>query len=737
MASNILTYFPAPTNNNLLNNFQYGQTSSSNGDQGDVKIDYNISDKDRFFGRYSESRFDSPTNNTFPLIYNKFATDPTHGGVLDWTRTISPTLVNEARAGVNYVFINNGSAGNSLTNLAQTVGVPGVPSSFLPSMTLTGGNVASFGTSDIYQLFADTVINAEDTLIWTRGKHTMHMGFQVYRYRIDTFYSGNNGEAGTILFNGQYTAGPTAGTKAGNGSGLAEADFLLGLPNEIQGGVNGGTWGQRSNSLAAFYQDDWRVTPDLTLDLGLRWELHTPWVEVENREANFNLVTGQESIAGQNGASDALYNQYNGITNFQPRVGIAWTPGGGKLVVRAGYTLSNYLEGTGTNLRLPINPPFAVEHDAQYTTAQYNNQPGSTLADGFLPFTTNPGNQFAGVTLRVWDPNVRPAVSNQWNFTLQQQFAGNMTLSAGYVGERTTHLMVPMPYFQKVLNPDGTVSPTEYLSGNPALLSEIGQISGTASIGNQDYDALQVSFQKRLSGGLEFALNYTYSKCMTNNLGYYGQAGQSGQSNYYYQNIYDAAAEWGPCDYDATHNFVGYFVYDLPLGRNRAFGKNMNKALDGVIGGWEVGGILSLHTGFPLTVTASDASNTLSRGARADCIAPGVVYGEQPSPAGGYQWFDPASYAQPAPGTFGSCGVGTIRGPGLSNFDLNLTKSFRVTERQALEVRADFINLTNTPILNAPASPTGAGNLGVGTTLGLLQDSQGARNVQLALRYHF
>ena len=114
VASNILTYFPAPTNNNLLNNFQYGQTSSSNGDQGDVKIDYNISDKDRFFGRYSESRFDSPTNNTFPLIYNKFATDPTHGGVLDWTRTISPTLVNEARAGVNYVFINNGSAGNSL-----------------------------------------------------------------------------------------------------------------------------------------------------------------------------------------------------------------------------------------------------------------------------------------------------------------------------------------------------------------------------------------------------------------------------------------------------------------------------------------------------------------------------------------------------------------------------------------------------------------------------------------------
>jgi hypothetical protein len=736
-ASKILTYFPAPSNGSLLNNYQYGQTTSSNGDQGDVKVDYNISDKDRFFARYSQSRFDNPVNNTFPLIYNAFATDPTHGGVLDWTRTISPTLVNEARAGVNYVFINNGSAGNSLTNLAQTVGIPGVPSTFLPAMTLSGGNVgsatpgaASFGTSDIYQLFADTVIHLEDTVIYTKGHHTMHIGFQAYRYRIDTFYSGNNGRAGTFLFNGQYTAGPTAGTKAGNGSGIAEADFLLGLPNEIQGGVNGGTWGQRSNSLAAFYQDDWRVTPNLTLNLGLRWELHTPWVEVKNRQANFNLVTGQESIAGQNGAGDALYNQYNGITNFQPRLGIAWTPGGGKLVVRAGYTLSNYLEGTGTNLRLPINPPFAVEHDNQYTTAQYNMLPGSTLADGFLPFTTNAGDQFKGVTLRIWDPNVRPAVSNQWNFTLQQELSAGMTLSASYVGQRATHLMVPMPYFQKVLNPDGTVSPTLALAGNPVLQSEIGQISGTASIGNQDYEALQVSMQKRLSAGLEFTLNYTYSKCMTNNLGYYGQAGQSGQSNYYYQNIYDAAAEWGPCDYDATHNFVGYTVYDLPFGRNRAFGKNMNRGLDAVVGGWEVGGILSLHTGFPLTVTASDASNTLSRGARADCIAPGHVFGTRDSPAGGYQWFDPASYAQPAPFTFGSCGVGTVRGPGLTDFDLNLTKSFRFTERQALDLRADFINLTNTPILNAP-------NQGVGTTLGLLQTSQGARNIQFALKYHF
>lgn len=734
-ASKILAsqYYPQPTNGNLVNNYQYAQNTAINGDQGDVKIDWNLSEKDRLFGRYSQSRFDNPTNNTLPLLYNSFGTDPTHTGVVDWTHTVSPSLVNEARVGVNYVFLNNGAAANGLTDFAQTAGIPGVPSAFLPSMGLSGGNVAGFGNSDVYELFADTVIHYEDTLVWSKGTHTMHIGFQGYRYRVDTFYSGNNGRAGTFLFNGQYTTAMTGAKAGGVNGGIAEADFLLGLPSEIQGGVNGGTWGQRSNSLAAFFQDDWRVTPNLTLNLGLRWELHTPWDEVRNRQANFNLASGQEYLSGQScpwSDCNALYNQYNGITNFQPRIGVAWTPGGGKLVVRAGYTMSNYLEGTGTNLRLAINPPFAVEHDNFYTGSAYATLPGSTLDQGFLPFTANPGDQYHGVTLRAWDPNVRPAVSNQWNLTLQEQITGTTTVSASYVGQRATHLMVPMPYFQQVLNPDGTVSPTQFLAGNPALLSDIGQISGTASVGNQDYQALQLSLQKRLSSGLQYSLAYTYSKCMTNNQGYYGQGGQAGQSNWYYQNIYNAAAEWGPCDYDATHNFVANAVYELPFGRGRKFGHSMNKALNTVAGGWQVGGILSLHTGFPLTVTATDASNTGSRGARADCVAPGTVFGQQNSPDGGYQWFNPAAYAQPADGTFGSCGVGTIRGPGLTDFDFSLEKTFQITERHAVDFRAEFINLTNTPILNAPIR-------GLGTTLGLLNSSQGARNIQFALKYHF
>ncbi len=174
-----------------------------------------------------------------------------------------------------------------------------MPTTFLPLMGLAGGNVASFGTTATVTMGADTAIQAGDTLIWSKGNHNMKFGFQAFRFWQNIFYSGNNGEAGSFLFNGQYTAGPVAGTKAGTvnssgtASGIAEADFVLGLPNEVLGGVNGGTWGQRNSLFAAFVQDDWRVTPNLTINLGLRWELVTPLTEVRNRQANFDLTTGQ------------------------------------------------------------------------------------------------------------------------------------------------------------------------------------------------------------------------------------------------------------------------------------------------------------------------------------------------------------------------------------------------------------------------------------------------------------
>ena len=685
-AAKILTsqYYPAPINSGLVNNYQYAQNTFINGDQGDVKIDYNISDKDRFYLRFSESRYDNPSINTLPLIYNSFSTTPTHTGVMDWTRTISPSLVNEVRFGVNYVYNSNGAAGGAVSGFGQTVGIPGVPSAFLPAMNFQGGNAATIGNSDIYQLFADTVIHYEDTIIWTKGKHTMHIGFQGYRYRIDTFYSGNNGEAGTFNFNGQYTTSSTT-TKSGNGSGLAEADFLLGLPSEIQGGVNGGTWGQRSNSVAAFFQDDWRVTSNLTFNLGLRWELHTPWDEVKNRQANFDLVTGQEYLSGQScpyNNCNALYNQYNGITNFQPRIGAAWTPGGGKLVVRAGYTMSNYLEGTGTNLRLPINPPFAHENDDQYTnSALFGVKPGSTLDQGFLPFSQSckPVDWRDAARLGSKRPSggvesVEPesAISTE----LEHHCSGQLRRAARHA-----------PYGSDALRPE-RIEPGRYRVAHQISRRQ----SNAAERGRAD---LRYCFDRKPGLRCAASAGEKAAGCGPGILGglyilqvhdqQYGllrprrpslakATGTTRTSTMQRRN-------GGPATMTPRQNFVANAVYDIPFGRGRTFGNNMNKALDAVVGGWKMAGILSLHTGFPLTIGANDASNTTSRGPRADCISPVDILGTQnasPSVGDGYQWFNPSAFAQPANGTFGSCGVGTVRGPGLTSLDFNVSKTFKI-----------------------------------------------------------
>ncbi len=723
--------YPSPINNALVNNSVNVTHSYTNQDQGDVKIDWNASEKDRVFGRYSQAHIVQPTTNSIALLYNSENTFPSYNGVVDYTRTFSPTMVNDFRAGVNYIPVVTGALTGTAFS-AGSVGIPGVPTDVLPGFCFGAGNLSNvgcgFGNPQVSEEFSDTVGQLGDTVILNHGKHTVRLGAQIMRQRINTFYSGNAGIAGQFDFNGQY-------------SGAAEADFMLGLPDEVQGGIAGGTWGQRASVFSMFAQDDWRVSNNLTVNIGLRYEIHTPWVEVHNRQANFGLQNGQEYLAGSNCPftnCEALYNTYFGIANYQPRIGIAWTPWGKKTVIRAAGTVSSFLEGTGTNLRPTLNPPFATEHDITYTPTQTP----STLAQGYLPFGSNTGNPFEGASLRVWDPNIRPAVSQQWNITVQHQFTHSSTVQVGYVGQSNNHLMVPIYANQEILNPDGSVSPGYYLSGNPTLKNEIGAAKLTQTSANQHYEALQATFQQRLNRGLEFQFNYTWSKCMTNSIGYYGGGGQASTNIYYWPNTYDASGQTGPCYYDATHVVNGYFTYDVPFGRGRTFGSNINKAADLIAGGWQVSGILTFRGGFPYTIgNFEDSSQTHAAEPRADCIAPGNVFGQMNSPTGGYQWFDPNSYAAPALGTFGNCGVGTVRGPGLATVDLSLSKTFAFTERQSLEFRAEAINLANTPILGAPnisvpGEQVSNGNIGIGN-FGQITSSQGARNVQFALKYRF
>jgi hypothetical protein len=720
---NDTSLYPLPVNSALrFNQFNVG-TSYLKSDQGDFKLDWKASDKDYFSGRYSNGRQDVPTVNTFPLTYNSFNIAPFQNGVLNWTRTISPTLVNEARFGVNNIMLNNGGEDKGLGDVAQKLGIRNAGSGLL-ALNIQNGFVGGVGSANIglQQLFANTTYHYADNLTIIRGRHMMKTGANILRQQMNTFYAGNNGRTGLMDFNGQFTQGPNAARPTSRAWG--EVDFVLGLPARLGRGLSTGTWGHRKTIYGFYFQDDWRVNDTLTLNLGLRWEYHTPLVEVKDRQSNFGAFSGQLMLAGKDGNSRALYNGYK--KDFQPRVGFAWTPTklAKKVVVRGAYTISSFMEGTGTNLRLPLNPPFNSEFEARYDPGLFTVPP-TRLDEGLAGLSAL--DPYRGANIRLWDPFVRPSEVQQWNLTTEFQLPGNQVFTVGYVGQHGTHLIVPMAYAQKQIV-NGVVLPSPYLSGNPDLISRITQISGTEANGNQQYHSLQAQLRKRFGSGLEYSASYTWSHGMSDAIGYYGDGGQGGNQSAYFQNIYDRKAEWGPTYFDARHMFISSVYYELPLGRGKHYGSGWNPIVNGVVGGWQIGGIFTAHTGFPLTIQANDASGALSRGARADVVGTP----NDPHVVGlGNRWLDRSAFAQPRNGTFGNSGVGVERGPGLKRFDFTLGKKFPVKESKWFEFRAEAFNLTNTPTFNGPGRNINS------ATFGEVASTQGERNVQLALKFYF
>jgi Carboxypeptidase regulatory-like domain len=753
VASNLFAsaLYPSPTNTNPQNNAVYTTNSQENVDQGDAKVDYKASSKDNISYRFTRAFQNNPSANSDATIGNGFSTTPIWNTVGDWTRTITSNLVNDARFGWSHITLNNGTSwASNVGQLGNTLGIgngnPGDLDGLL-AINLSNTALSNFGNAETGESFNDQVYQAEDALSWTHGRHTFKFGGEFNHEIIKTFYPGNNGELGLMDFDGRFTS-DTIGS-AGSGSGDGAADFFLGLPYQIGRGVSTGkTWTQTDNIVGIYAEDTWRLTPRLTLNLGLRYQLFTPWVEVNNQQSNYDFATGAVELAGQDGASRSLYNGVYGGKDFEPRIGFAWTPAmlGDHTVIRGAFTISSYLEGTGTNLRLPQNPPFTP---AQINTV-YNNAalPGSTSTDGIpaTPPTSSCLNYscFAGAILDLWDPNVQPAIDDQWNLAIQHQFWGNTTVQVGYVGQRATHLMVPFSYTQRELLSNSScgtppcTAPSPFFAENPTFYNTISTFTGgTQSNGTMDYNSLQAVLQKQMSHGLQYQVSYTFSKCMSDSTGYYGAWNNALSASAYWQNIYDPASEWAPCYYDATHVLSAYAVYELPIGQGKQFGSNMNKALNTVAGGWAVSPIISFRTGFPMPVYgAADESGTFSRGSRADCTGLPTITGEtaiSTPGVGGFQWFtNNGNFSNPTVGTFGDCApqLGGLRGPHYTDVDMSLHKDFQLTERFKLQFRTDFINAFNHVQLNAP-------NMSLGSTMGQVTSAQPPRNIQFALKLYY
>jgi hypothetical protein len=767
--------YPKPISNNLANNALNSFGNSLNSNQGDIRVDFRISDKDQVSGRFTRGQQHDPSTNSQPLFGNGLADAPIWNVVGDWTRSISSNLVNDMRFGWNHIVLTTGTSWDpSVGNFGQSLGIAGSNPVGLPGLlqlSFGGGTptnagagiVSNIGSLMITQNFPSQVYQYTDGLTWTHGRHTFKFGGG---YMFDditpVFYSGNSGSLGGMTFGPNFTASSDLNPLANTGDG--SADFFLGLPTAFGRGLPTGAWTQTSNMYSGFAQDTWRVNDHLTVNLGLRYEAHTPWIERNDLQANYNMKTGQVDSANKNGASRALYNGVYGGKDFQPRIGFAWTPEmlGNHTVIRGAFTISSYLEGTGTNLRLPLNAPFnggapgSPEFQTLYTPSGSTTYPLplTTASDGIIaPPNTGlscPNNScYAGVIFRLWDPNVQPALDDQINLTVQHEFGASTTVQVGYVGQVATHLMVPFSYGQLVAQPSTSCAkppctlPSPFFAANEQLAGLIGDanVSGTQSNGRMMYNALQAVFKKALGNGLEYQVSYTFAKCMTNNTGYYGTWSTNRQSTTaspYWQNVYDPKAEWAPCYYDESQNLTAYAIYDLPFGKGKHFASNAGRATNAVVGGWTVSPILTLHTGFPLALyaTGTDPTGTGSRGLRPDCNGTNTVFGRRnftaPGLGNGILWFDPTNYTNPTSG-FGTCApqLGSLRGPGYYNWDISVQKNFQLTERFKLQFRSDFLNAFNRVNLGAPNTSVAS------ATTGQITTAQPPREIQFALKLYY
>ncbi len=735
--------YPLPNNPGtgalgVSSNYLSTSASRISNHQGDVKVDYRPNEKDSYMARWSMGRYDTAgSQEALPVFMSGGTYGPTQSAMTSWTRTFSPAIVNEARIGFSRVGIDDlvlDSSGQLGADGNSKFGIPG--GQFIPGLSsiALGNGLSGIGSAATIGSTRDNKFSYSEVLTWQKRSHLLRLGGQAIRYQQNRYYAGNNGALGSFTYDGTY-------------SGSAFADFLLNdLSTKGRGAVTG-KWGHRHWLDALFVQDDWKVTRTFTMNLGLRWEYTQPIYEVADRQVNIDVFTGKLLYAGKDGNSRALYNPY--YKQFEPRIGLAWNPRS-KIVFRMGYAISTFLEGTGANLRLPLNPPYFTESNINYdprTPGDIRAGFTDVISAGNLASPRTGANPF--YQGRAWDPNLRPQFTQQYNAAVEYQFTSASSLNVAYVGQLGTHLVVPHEANNPIAGTGPVSSWTPSNDRRPLFLNgslpNVGNIAYTESSARMSYNALQVTGRRRLSGGLEFITSYTFSKSMMENLGYYG-CGSVNAEGAYWQDAYNRRANRGPSCFDARHNFTVGGFYDLPFGRTKRFGSGWNKAADLIAGGWNVNYFVSAHSGFPVTIfsgSANTGGRTPRGNVRANHYQPLVVTTQTVD-----QFFGPltganfcaagvndgsCAYGTPAVGTLGNAGVGTERAPSFFNMDASIGKKFFVTERQYLDFRVEFFNALN----HASWGPPGRNINDPGTFGQITGQVQNPRNIQFGLKYYF
>lgn len=784
-AVKLLGLYPNPTagTTSFPNYYQFA-AGTNNINQYDVRIDENISSKDIIFAVYNHS------NETIfvPPSLPGYAEGQTYGDgveqgpryaiVLGYTHVLTPTLTNEFHVGfLHSIERLNGAYGNT-TGIPEQFGIAGVPQTAgnggLPPIAIAG--LSSMGTSGwMPTLSTVRTLEIMDNVTKIYGAHTFKTGIQVDDFYAPiiqpTFGKGNFG------FNGQYSDIPN------QSSGYAGVGDLLLVPGAatVPGGISnlGGlqTYGlsnfaQVSDQryyLGAYFQDDWKVSPKLTLNLGLRWDRYTPYQDIHARQANFiqtgggggnsgtyyipktgcatpTSTTFQALIASYDISIDCTANKATGTgqyLNFAPRLGFAYriTP---KTVVRGGYGITyGALNNIGFGYNIGGNYPFS------YTVNFYavNSQTPLTVPGGATAVLSNSlvaqnletptAVNGAGLTLYGRQYNFKTPYQQTFNLTVQDQFTQHDALSLAYVGTLGRHLdSGNTQNAPTAIMPPGTDQYDPTVEGHIPFPSFSPNSVYEDTESTSSYSSFQAVWEHQLSAGLRLLANYTFSKCLTDQRSLEGGGNPSYRAPWLPG--FGRSADYALCAADTAQVVHASGTYDLPFGKKQYFLNNVNTAVDMVVGGWITNFIFSHQTGQPFTLNCPIAT-TADFGCFADTVAGQGIY------SGGRkvtQWLNPAAFANPPVAT--AIGQGDYsplggspaqaRGPGFQNLDMSLFKQFPIHESIKLEFRAEAFDLPN---WHSFANPSNLNFLNTSGFSAITSSRSNPRVLQLALKLYY
>lgn len=690
--ANLLALLPSPTDPDVAdNNYTISRPGIFDQNQVDARVDYFVSPKTLIFGKFSYFHAHFLTNNVFGVMgggpplggipNSGDSTDNVYSAMANYQRTFSSTLQQDFRFAFSRIDISELQL-DAAFDTATKVGIPDINlgtvyTSGLPTLTVDGPTSA-FTMGDIGLPFFEHETNLEFYDTWTKtvGRHAFKWGGDFHKfYGIRTDVSGR----GAFDFNQNLTGNPSVPN-----SGLGMASFLLGVSDSFGRDITLVQPQEKQWRLSFYGEDTWKVTPKLTLLLGVRWDYTTPIYTPDGQSVgNLNLNTGNVELTG-------LAGKYAGVvtlkTEFSPRVGASYQLTN-STVLRGGYGRSYFLNPYGASFGTegccwPIKQSQSFSPTTAYAPLGFTLDQGPGLpaplppypSNGLIPLPNGFSQIFPGTG------NYPHSYNDGWNVTWEQLFPHNFTFNLAYVGNIGRNLWdnidvnapIPgpgdfnprRPYYAKFGWTTGQTQRNNELAGYPRLKS--------------NYNSLQASVQKRFGSAFTLLSNFTWAKSLDE--GTFGP-----------QNQFNFASNYGNSDSVRPYSWVTAVVWDLPFGRGKAVGGNLNRTAESIIGGWQLSGIYNFEAGFYFTPTlANSASLNSTIGLRPD-----ITGNPRVSDPNRFRWFNPSAFSVPALYVYGDSGRNIIMGPRFSSADLSLQKSFAFNERVHLSLKWDAFNALN------------------------------------------